>query len=221
MKQFISTLPANFLNCFKGWNLIWHLTAIVFTIILVMSGFDWQYFKATANPVLRFWMFPAALVGFFVPICLPPILWLIGVWLKNASLTLAAFAVAQAEILGSFISSACKAFTGRAHPIQNGAEDISRIFHFGFLRGGMFWGWPSSHATIAFAMAFTLCRLFPNQRLPGIAAVAYAGYIGVGISMTIHWFSDFIAGAMVGTAIGLVVGKCFYIIQAANRTQLA
>jgi F0F1-type ATP synthase assembly protein I len=27
--------------------------------------------------------------------------------------------------------------------------------------------------------------------------------------MTIHWFSDFLAGAMIGTMIGLVVGKSF------------
>jgi hypothetical protein len=37
----------------------------------------------------------------------------------------------------------------------------------------------------------------------------HALYIGVGVSMTIHWFSDFSAGAIIGTAIGAVVGKSF------------
>ena len=40
--------------------------------------------------------------------------------------------------------------------------------------------------------------------------IAYALYIGIGVSMTIHWFSDFAAGAFIGTAIGAVVGKSFW-----------
>jgi hypothetical protein len=37
----------------------------------------------------------------------------------------------------------------------------------------------------------------------------YALYIGVGVSMTIHWFSDFVAGAIIGTVIGFTVGNVF------------
>jgi membrane-associated phospholipid phosphatase len=43
----------------------------------------------------------------------------------------------------------------------------------------------------------------------GWLALAYAGYIGLGVSMTIHWFSDFAAGAILGAVIGVVVGKAF------------
>jgi len=119
------------------------------------------------------------------------------------------YALAQAVVLGLLISSTYKAFTGRAHPLQNGVEDITRQFHFGLLRGGMFWGWPSSHTTIAFAMAVTVFTLFPKRRWLGMLAIAYALYIGIGISTTIHWFSDFIAGAIIGTVIGTVVGRSF------------
>jgi membrane-associated phospholipid phosphatase len=73
----------------------------------------------------------------------------------------------------------------------------------------MFWGWPSSHTTIAFATACALAGLFPKQRWLGFAAIVYAIYIGLGISMTIHWFSDFVAGVIIGTLIGMVVGKSF------------
>jgi len=38
-------------------------------------------------------------------------------------------------------------------------------------------------------------------------ALVYAGYIGLGVSMTIHWCSDSVAGAILGTVIGRVVGK--------------
>ena len=107
------------------------------------------------------------------------------------------------------ISSAYKAITGRAHPAHVVGADISHVFQFGFLRGGVFWGWPSSHTTIAFAMAVTVFTLFPKQRWLGMAAILYAFYVGIGVSMTIHWFSDFVAGAIIGSVIGVVVGKSF------------
>ena len=42
MKHFFLTLPRNLIGCFKGWRLIWHLVAILLTVVLVMSGFDWR-----------------------------------------------------------------------------------------------------------------------------------------------------------------------------------
>ena len=113
------------------------------------------------------------------------------------------------NFIGALVAAAYKAITGRAHPSHGVGADVSHIFQFGFLRGGVFWGWPSSHTTIAFAMAVTLFRLFPKQRWLGCVAITYALYIGLGVSMTIHWFSDFSAGAIIGTAIGTVVGKSF------------
>jgi membrane-associated phospholipid phosphatase len=40
-------------------------------------------------------------------------------------------------------------------------------------------------------------------------AILYAFYVGIGVSLTIHWFSDFVAGAIIGSVVGAVVGKCF------------
>ena len=155
-------------------------------------------------------MFPSAPIGGLVPLALPLILILSGYITSRAQISLTGWAIGQAELIGSLISSACKAFTGRVHPAMHDAgTDISHVFRFGFLRGGMFWGWPSSHTTIAFAMAVTVFTLFPKQRWLGGLAIAYAFYIGLGVSMTIHWFSDFVAGAILGTVIGVVVGKCF------------
>jgi uncharacterized protein YcfJ len=39
--------------------------------------------------------------------------------------------------------------------------------------------------------------------------LVYALYIGLGVSMTIHWCSDFVAGTILGSVIGVVVGRCF------------
>lgn len=209
MKLFFVTLPAHLAGCFRGWNWAWHLLAMGLTAILVLSGFDWHYYQATGNPLLRRCMFPAALIGFFVPLFLPPFLSIVGRFVRKPVFALAAWAVAQAEVIAWLVSSTYKAFTGRAHPLRHSTDDLTRVFHFGFLRGGVFWGWPSSHTTVAFALAFTLVRLFPKQRVPHIIAIAYAGYIGVGVSITIHWFTDFLAGAIIGTLIGVVVGNGF------------
>ena len=37
----------------------------------------------------------------------------------------------------------------------------------------------------------------------------YAFYVGLGVSVTIHWFSEFVAGAIIGSVIGAVVGRGF------------
>ena len=216
MKQFFSTLPRNILGCFQGRMILWHLLFIALTFILVQSGFDWFYFRSTRSPVLREWMFPSAPIGGLVPLVLPPVLILAGYISTRSRITLTGWAIGQAALIGSLLSSACKFFTGRVHPAMHDVgADISHVFRFGFLRGGMFWGWPSSHTTIAFAMAVTVFTLFPKQRWPGWLALAYALYIGLGVSMTIHWFSDFVAGAILGGIIGRVVGKRFLAVQLA------
>jgi hypothetical protein len=189
--------------------ILWHLLAIALTFILVQSGFDWFYFSSTRSPVLREWMFPSAPIGGLVPLALPPILILSGSITSRARISLTGWAIGQAALIGSLLSSTYKAFTGRVHPEHFIGTDISHDFRFGILRGGMFWGWPSSHTTIAFAMAVTVFTLFPKQRWLGWLAIAYALYIGLGVSMTIHWFSDFVAGAILGTVIGVVVGLSF------------
>ena len=123
---------------------------------------------------------------------------------------LVGWAIGQAAFIGWFVSAIYKFFTGRVHPAHMVGDDISREFRFGFYRGGVFWGWPSSHTTVAFAMAVTIVMLFPKQRLLQLLALAYALYIGISVSMTIHWFSDFAAGAIIGSVVGVVVGRNFY-----------
>jgi membrane-associated phospholipid phosphatase len=154
-------------------------------------------------------MFPAVVIGGMLPLALAFLLFAVGIVARNLRIILTGWAVGQAEILGAFVAAAYKAFTGRVHPTRNVGVDISHVFKFGFLRGGVFWGWPSSHTTIAFAMAVTVFALFPKRRWVGLLAILYACYIGIGVSMTIHWFSDFVAGAIIGSVIGTVVGRSF------------
>ena len=209
MNLFFSTLPGNVLECFKRPRVFWHFAAILLTFILVVSGMDWSYFLATRAPLLLSWMFPAVVIGGLLPIALPLALIAIGGLAGNGRARMIGWAIGQSEVAGAIIAAGYKAITGRAHPAHGVGVDLTHVFRFGLLRGGVFWGWPSSHTTIAFAMAGAVFILLPKRRWLGCAAFAYALYVGVGVSMTIHWLSDFVAGAIIGSVVGVVVGRSF------------
>lgn len=208
-RAFFLTLPRNILRSFWGLNLLWHLAAIGATFVLVSFGFDLTYFRMT-KPYGGY-LFSAVIIGSQMPVVLPLCFYIAGAVRKNRSAVVTAYSTAQAALIGLIISSTYKAFTGRPSPrhAANMLGDPSRVFRFGFLRGGVFWGWPSSHTTVAFAMALSIWAMYPRNKVVRLIALLYAFYIGIGVSMTIHWFSDFVAGAIIGTVIGMAVGKAF------------
>lgn len=205
-------LPRNIATIFSGRNLIWHILAIAVTYILVISGFDWFYFSLFDHASFSIWIMPAIILGGLLPIFVPLGLWVIGKLQKNLQMLNVAFMLGQAVLCGSLISSTYKALTGRVPPVIFNSvltTDISREFQFGFLRGGIFWGWPSSHTTIAFAMAVSLVVLYLKNKKLCCAVLLYALYVGLSISVSIHWFSEFVAGTIIGSLIGVVVGRSF------------
>lgn len=209
MKYFIYNLPKNIFRSFSGGNFVWHIFAWVLTVVIVSSGFDWFYFVETRPYSFNTLFFPAIIIGGLLPMFGLPLMLFIG-WLKKSKPNqMLAWVLGQAAFLGWLISSSYKALTGRIHPPDSILLDISRQFNFGLLKEGIFWGWPSSHTTVAFAMAFTLITLYPKNKLVVASAFLYALYIGIGVSFDIHWFSEFIAGAIIGSVIGIVVGKNF------------
>lgn len=215
MRNFFYDFPRNILRCFWGYNLLWHALAIALTYFCVTSGFDWFYFEATRNPLFRTLFFPALMLGSLFPFLVPFVFYGFGKIKNNEKIVSLAYAIGQAALLGSLISSLYKAFTGRIPPVFHNTlanillMDMSHGFRFGFLRGGIFWGWPSSHTTIAFAMATAFFILASKEGKAKYIALLYALYVGLGVSVTIHWFSEFMAGAIIGTVIGAVVGKSF------------
>lgn len=223
MTGFLYKLPQNLIRCFKGYNLLWHALAIILTYFIVTSGFDWYYFVSTRLPVLRRFLFPAVGLGMMLPVLIPLILLVVGSIRRISGIKTTAFALGQSAVLGLVISSFYKAFTGRIPPPHSFAHsrliDSSHGFRLGFLRGGMFWGWPSSHTTVAFAMAVALWGLYPENKVVRYFAILYAFYIGVGVSITIHWFSEFAAGAIIGSVIGTIVGKSFHSSEVAKRVR--
>jgi membrane-associated phospholipid phosphatase len=219
MPELFYRLPRNVATIFSGRNLLWHGLAIVLTVIIVTTGGDWSYYLATRGDAILRLARPAIIIGTFLPLTAILILLLAGAVGKSRRLLTTAWALGQAALLGYLISCGYKAFTGRLPPPFRGFRmsatnagslvDSSHGFQFGFLKGGVFWGWPSSHTTVTFAMSACLIMLWPKNKPLVAGALLYAFYIGLGVSVTIHWCSEFVAGAIIGSVIGTVVGGSF------------
>ncbi|MGO8701560.1 MAG: phosphatase PAP2 family protein [Limisphaerales bacterium] len=208
--------PRNIMAIFSGRNLLWHASAIVLTIVIVASGGDWAYYRLTRAEAFFVLARPALRLGMLMPVLGSLTILVVGEATRNRRLITVAWALGQAALLAYLITSCYKAVTGRRPPLFSGhapnvvpLADSSHGFQFGFLKGGIFWGWPSGHTTVAFSMALCLIMLYPKNKLIIFSALFYAFYIGFAISVTIHWLSEFAAGAIIGSVIGLTVGRSF------------
>ncbi len=178
---------------------------------LVESGFDWRWYRnAIDHPWISRTGRIAVVTGPLVSVGLPLGLYLYGRSEKDANLQITGLALGQAAINAAVITSVLKAFTGRVGPQHKSqTNDYSKEFRFGFLRGGIYQGWPSSHTAAAFSMATALMELYPDNTAIKIGGLTYASLIGLGVSTNIHWFSDAVAGALIGYAIGSTVGSSY------------
>ena len=213
IRDFLRGLPLEFLAVYRGRSLMWHALAIGLTATLVLSGADWRFFEATRSPVLYWPIMIAGIGGFFVPVVVPVGIYLWGEFARRPLLMAKGAAAGRAVIIAYAVSIIYKAFTGREEPeflTTFSIIDNSRAFDFGFLDYGVFWGWPSSHAAVAFALSFTLIFL-SRSLLVRIPAVAYALFIGFGAAVGFHWLSDVLAGAILGTLVAVVASRNFSI----------
>ena len=219
MPELLHRLPRNVIQIFSGHNLLLHGLAIVLTCLIVETGLDWTYYVSTRSELIAHFALPAIMLGTLIPILGTLAILTFGELNKNRSLISIAWALGQSAILGYLVSISYKAFTGRIPPPfrsfrmsaqnLNSLTDSSHGFQFGFLKGGVFWGWPSSHTTVTFAMSVCLITLYPKNKLLVILALVYAFYVGLGVSVSIHWLSEFVAGAIIGSVVGSVVGRSF------------
>jgi membrane-associated phospholipid phosphatase len=188
-----------------------YIVGIAATYGLVEGGIDRRWRQ---NAVEHSWISNTGRIavtsGPIISVTVPLGLYLYGRSQKDADLQLTGLALGQAAINAAVITSVLKAFTGRKGPQNKTAQnDYSNGFRFGFLRGGIYQGWPSSHTAAAFAMATTLIELYPDNLALKIGGLTYAACIGAGVSTNIHWLSDVVAGGLIGYAIGTVVGNDF------------
>jgi membrane-associated phospholipid phosphatase len=213
-------LPRNVLTIFSGRNLAWHALAIILTLLIVKSGLDWTWYLGTRSAIYVWLALPAITLGGLLPLLGIPAILVAGWVSKNHSFRTVGWALGQTALLGWLVSSSYKAFTGRLPPpftlrfhggMVNHAPlvDTSHGFQLGFLRGGIFWGWPSGHTTVAFAMTASLIALFSRHQPKIYLLLLYPLYVGLSVSVTIHWLSEFVAGAIIGSVIGTVVGNSY------------
>jgi membrane-associated phospholipid phosphatase len=211
MRAFFKKIIRDMGRCFAGRNLLLHALAIGITYILVSSGFDWIVVRAMQGSPLRGIGFLAGSIGFFLPVLVPLILFSYGLILKRSKSIKVGLLLIEAEIIGLLLSFFYKFFSGRPGPIDlTGAGpsvDLSHTFRFGLYQGGVFFGWPSSHVTVAVAAVLVLVLLYKKNVLIKYLALAYGLFMFLGASTTFHWFSDGVAGLIFGALIGTIVAK--------------
>jgi hypothetical protein len=182
------------------------------TNAFIKTGTDWKWnrFAFDHKPITEVGM-SAYYVGFAVPFAAPVSIYGLGFAIEDSKLQTAGLATAQATIISTTFSSAIKAFTGRKHSdVWDGKnEDYSGDFAFGFMKRGAFSGWPSGHASSAWAMAATLTEFYPDNIPLAAGLYSYAIYISASASVSFHWLSDVCAGSLFGYTIGKTVGRHF------------
>ena len=215
----------NMLDSFKGKNIYYHLAGIASTILLVNLNVDYNvehYFNL--HEEYGKWGHPVVFSGMFLPFIAGGSLYAYSK-IKNDDETLgASFAVLQASMIQLIYNSALKAITGRPNPDwrhNSDMESLSKTFRFGFMRGGMFWGWPSGHTSTTMAVVSSLINYYPDKTWIKIAGYSLVAYTIFGVSSVnrggMHWFSDAIAAAFMSYAIGSTVGKYYRKVYSSNH----
>ncbi len=207
----------NIIKSFKGKNLYLQLGAVASTAIIIETNTDYHVSKFFyENPRLGNLASPVIRIGTFLPFIIGGSLYAYGKLEPDDRAVGASFAVLQSSLIAFLYNSLLKAATGRPHPNwtkPDEMKELSRTFRFGFLRGGIFWGWPSGHTSTAVAVVSALTSFYPEKTWLKITGYSLAAYMIYGVTSfhggQMHWFSDAVAAAFIYYAIGSTVGK-FY-----------
>jgi membrane-associated phospholipid phosphatase len=210
-------IGSNILNSFKGDNLYLHLAGIASTVLIVTTNTDYHVHKffydhegygEAALPIIR--------AGMYFPFVTGGSLFAYGKFAKDDRAVAASFAVLQSSLIAFAYNSLLKAVTGRPNPDwqhHSDMKDLSKTFRFGFMRGGIFWGWPSGHTSSAMAVVSALTSFYSEKTWLKIAGYSVVAYMMYGVSSLhrggMHWFSDAVAAALMSYAIGSTVGKYY------------
>jgi len=209
-------LGKNALSSYTGSNALFHLSGLAATLLIVQSGLDTQVHNYFArHQFMDRYSRPAVVVGAYFPAALGAGLLATGLIGGGSRLATAGSAVLQASALSAGAMLTLKALTGRPGPDPMVHEDdsASRVFRFGFLRGGVFHGWPSGHLMTNTAAITSLMAFYGDKTLLNIAGGVSLGYLFLSVishhRSSMHWFSDEVAGTLMGIAIGTTVGREF------------
>ncbi len=210
-------LGNNIINSFKGDNLYLHLAGVASTLLIVSTSTDYYVHKffydheeygEAALPIIR--------AGMFIPFVTGGSLYAYGKFGKDDRAVAASFAVLQSSLVAFLYNSLLKAVTGRPNPDwqhHTDMKELSKTFRFGFMRGGIFWGWPSGHTSSAMAVVSALTTFYSEKTWLKIAGYSVVAYMMYGVTSLhrggMHWFSDAVAAAFLSYAIGSTIGKYY------------
>jgi hypothetical protein len=209
-------LGRNAAAAYSGSNAVLHLTALAATFLIVQAGWDTDVHNVFArHTFMEGYSRPAVVVGAYFPAALGAGLFAAGLVGGGSRLATAGSAVLQASLLSAGAMLTLKALTGRPGPAPVVYEDdsASRVFRFGFLRGGVFHGWPSGHMMTNTAAITSLMAFYRDKTWLNVAGGLSIGYLFLSVvshhRSAMHWFSDAVAGTLMGVAIGATIGKEF------------
>ncbi|MDR2476663.1 MAG: phosphatase PAP2 family protein [Treponema sp.] len=209
-----------------GWNALHSITynyglnfigAGLETWAFIETGLDWKWRNtAYKNNWLSQCGIPGLYTGYAVPGLAPIAAYITGRIIKDERLQITGLALAQALILTLGIQSVLKMSTGRALPGIVNELDHTRSQRtdnfsdeFNWFNMNFIGGWPSSHTANAFAAAAVIAEIYYKNIPLKIGVYTYAVLMGLGKSVSVHWASEVIAGALIGYAIGKTVGISF------------
>ncbi len=215
--QLFGNIGNNILNSFKGNNLYLHLAGIASTVLIVTTNTDYHVHKFFYdNPEYGDAAMPIIRAGMFIPFVTGGSLYAYGKLGKDDRAVAASFAVLQSSLVAFLYNSLLKALTGRPNPDwqhHTDMKELSKTFRFGFMRGGIFWGWPSGHTSSAMAVVSALTSFYSEKTWLKVAGYSVVAYMMYGVSSLhrggMHWFSDAVAAAFMSYAIGSTIGKYY------------
>jgi membrane-associated phospholipid phosphatase len=190
---------------------------VALTALIVESGTDHvvhDYFNQ--HDEYGEWAHPVVSAARYLPFVIGGSLFAYGKLRNDDETVGASYAVLQASAIELMVNTVLKAITGRRNPdwrhVDN-MDSLSRVFRFGFLRGGVYWGWPSGHTAATTAVASALIGYYPHSTVVQAAGYTLIAYIMFGVTANgrggMHWFSDAVAGALMSYAVGTTVGKYY------------
>lgn len=213
-------LGTNMLDSLTGYNLILHGLAIGSTAALSASGADGaiQRWFWRGNAIVGDTVPAVALTaGWFTPLVIPGAIALTGLIADDSKAASAGVAVLQAVGINALFIQLLKFVTGRPLPVKDGlpGDDDGGLVSLQRSRDGSEWGlfgggvaWPSGHTSSHMAVASSLVAFYDDE--PWLPFVAYPLVALMGLAMIEgdhHWFSDVVAGGLMGHAIGWTVGR--------------
>ncbi|WP_141099244.1 phosphatase PAP2 family protein [Fibrobacter sp. UWB4] len=208
-------LGHNMLLSAFGWPLGFHMLGGALTYKFSMENNDLMVarFAARQDQLAYGIAFtPGMMMGTFFPILVPGYMYFFS---DNRALNNTGAVAVQATAVAFLYNNILKAISAREHPdAELNSGERSRDFKWGFFRRGVFYGWPSGHSMTNAAMAMSIASYNRDKPLVVAGCALYAGYIAtsmvLGAKGEAHWFSDAVAGTLMGASIGWYIGSVFY-----------